>query len=109
MRSNQKQTIEQAKFTYSALGKTFEKQTKMIEEQERKHIDAVTIQNERLSIKMIIKIIIKKIFEEIVKERFDEIKELTNEINQNGLTCYFKGNPATKRFDDFNNGIELFK
>ena len=60
LRSNQRQTIEQAKFTYSALGKAFEKQTKMIEEQERKHIGAVTIQNERLAIKMIIKIIIKK-------------------------------------------------
>ena len=28
--------IEQAKFTYSALGKAFEKQTKMIEEQGKK-------------------------------------------------------------------------
>ena len=26
----------------------------------------------------------KDIFEELVKERFDEIKELTNEINENG-------------------------
>ena len=31
--SNQKQTIEQAKFTYSPLGKAFEKQIKTIEEQ----------------------------------------------------------------------------
>ena len=31
--SNQKQTIEQAKFTYSPLGKAFEKQIKAIEEQ----------------------------------------------------------------------------
>ena len=29
---NQKQTIEQAKFTYSPLGKVFEKQTKTIED-----------------------------------------------------------------------------
>ena len=28
--SNQKQIIEQVKFTYSSLGKTFEKQTKII-------------------------------------------------------------------------------
>ena len=47
--------------------------------------------------------------EEIVKKRFDEIKELTNEINQNDLTYYFKGNTARKRFDDFNNGIKLFE
>ena len=30
--SNQKQIIEQAKFTYSPLGKDFEKQTKTIED-----------------------------------------------------------------------------
>ena len=31
--SNQKQIIGQAKFTYSSLGKAFEKQTKTIEDQ----------------------------------------------------------------------------
>ena len=31
--SNQKQIIEQAKFTYSPLGRAFEKQTKTIEDQ----------------------------------------------------------------------------
>ena len=33
LQSNQQQIIEQAKFTYSTLGKTFEKQTKTIEDQ----------------------------------------------------------------------------
>ena len=33
---DQKKVIEQAKFTYSPLGKTFEKQTKSIEEQGKK-------------------------------------------------------------------------
>ena len=33
----------------------------------------------------------------------------THEINQNDLIYYFKGNTARKRFDYFNNGIELFK
>ena len=46
--SNQRQIIEQAKFTYSPLRKAFEKQTKPVEEQGRKQIDAITIQNERL-------------------------------------------------------------
>ena len=50
----------------------------------------------------------KKMFEELVKELFDEIKELTGEINQNDLAYCFKGNTAIKRFDDFNNCIELF-
>ena len=34
--SNQKQIIEQAKFTYSPLGKAFEKQIKSIEDQGEK-------------------------------------------------------------------------
>ena len=34
--SNQKQIIEQAKFTYSPLGKAFEKQTKTTEDQGKK-------------------------------------------------------------------------
>ena len=51
----------------------------------------------------------KEIFEELVKEKFDEIKELTDEINENDLIYNFKGNAARKRFDDFHNGIEFFR
>ena len=40
--SNQQQIIEQAKFNYSPLGKPFEKQTKTIEDQGEKQIDALT-------------------------------------------------------------------
>ena len=39
--SNQQQIIEQAKFTYSPLGKVFEKQIKTIEDQEEKQIKAL--------------------------------------------------------------------
>ena len=39
--SNQQQIIEQAKFTYSLLGKAFEKQIKTIEDQGKKQIDAL--------------------------------------------------------------------
>ena len=39
--SNQQQIIEQAKFTYSPLGKTFEKETKTIEDQGKKQVDAL--------------------------------------------------------------------
>ena len=35
--SNQQQIIEQTKFTYSLLGKAFEKQTKTIEDQGKKN------------------------------------------------------------------------
>ena len=40
--SNQSRIIEQAKFTYSPLSKTWEKQTKTIEEQGKNQIDATT-------------------------------------------------------------------
>ena len=39
--SNQQQIIEQAKFTYSPLGKAFEKQTKTIEDQGKKQLDTL--------------------------------------------------------------------
>ena len=39
--SNQQQIIEQAKFTYSPLGKAFEKQMKTIEDQGKKEIDVL--------------------------------------------------------------------
>ena len=39
--SNQQQIIEQAKFTYSPLGEAFEKQTKTIEDQGKKQVDAL--------------------------------------------------------------------
>ena len=39
--SNQKQIIEQAKFTYSPLEKAFEKQTKTTEDQVKKQVEAL--------------------------------------------------------------------
>ena len=38
---NQQQVLEQAKFTYSPLGKAFEKQIKMIEDQGKKQVKAL--------------------------------------------------------------------
>ena len=38
----------QTKFANSPLGKAFEKQTKMMEDQGKKQIDAITNQNKRL-------------------------------------------------------------
>ena len=35
-----------------------------------------------------------------VKGKFGEITELTDETNSDDLTYYFKGNTATKRFDN---------
>ena len=76
------------------------KNKKTIEEQVRKQIDAITNQNERIAAltnKDDHKDNYKETFEELVTERFDEIKELTNEINQNNSTYHFKCNTARKK------------
>ena len=52
--SNQKQVTEQAKFTYSPLGKAFEKQAKTIEDQGEKQIKSIQnrgqINNQKISL-----------------------------------------------------------
>ena len=49
--SNQQQITEQAKFTYSPLGKAFEKQIKTIEYQGKKQIKAIQDQGQVKTIK----------------------------------------------------------
>ena len=82
--------IEQAKFTYSPLGKAFEKQAKTIEEQGETQMDVVVNQSKKLEA-LTIKDgdhKDKEICHELVKKRFDKILELTNEISQNDLKYY---------------------
>ena len=54
--SNQQQIIEQARFTYSPLGKAFEKQVKTIEDQGQKQVDALNTlkSNNQLTVKDVI-------------------------------------------------------
>ena len=47
--SNKTKVIEQANFTYSPFAKAFKKQTKTIEEHERKQTDAIMNQNKRIA------------------------------------------------------------
>ena len=49
------------------------------------------------------------IFDKIVEEKFDEIRELTVETDHNYLAYCFKGDTTKKRFDDYDDGIELSK
>ena len=73
--SNRQQIIEQAKFTYSPLGKASEKQTKTVEDQGEKQFKAL----EDLKLKEQIKLI-----EEIFPEGYEsvEIKNKMNEIKK---------------------------
>ena len=72
--SDQSRITEQAKFIDPPLAKAFEKQAETAEEQGKKQIDAIKNQNKRLE---------TLTNKDDYHERFDEIIELTNEINQN--------------------------
>ena len=80
--SNQQQIIKQAKFTYSPLGKAFEKQIKTIEDLGKKQVKAIqdkqivnnnnndnnNNRNEQLILKE------REIFKDIYNKRLDEIE-----------------------------------
>ena len=82
--SNQQQIIEQARFTYSPLGKAFEKQIKTLEDQGQKQIKAIQDQGQIKTIKkfaydaedtpLIPKE--KEIFNELAHERLEKITDL---------------------------------
>ena len=76
--SNQQQIIEQAEFTYSPLGKAFEKQIKTIENQGEKQIDALKDLKQTKAITYKLDAddktsISKEIYNETLEERIDEI------------------------------------
>ena len=89
--SNKQQIIEQDKFTYSPLGKAFEKQTKTIEDQGEKQIKAIQ-DNKPLQLtndydykdKLLISREIE-IFKDIYNKRLDKIEELNNKIDYDNL------------------------
>ena len=88
--STQQQIIEQTKFTYSPLGRVFDKQIKTIEDQGKKQVDALN------TLKSDNKIIIKKytydpndtlfiskqkeIFNKLVDERLAKITDLDKKV-----------------------------
>ena len=87
--SNQQQIIEQAKFTYSPLGKAFKKQIKTIEDQGEKQVDALknledlnkqpvnvnnNYENKLLHSKE------REIFRNIYYKRLDKIEEVTKKL-----------------------------
>ena len=74
--SNQQQIIEQAKFTYSPLGKAFEKQIKTIEDQGKKQVDALNTlkSNNQLTIEDVIPK--NALNNDEAKKELDKIKEI---------------------------------
>ena len=75
--SNQKQMIEQAKFTYSALGKAFAKQIKTIEDAGEKQVKALEdLKSKSKSKSKLIETIFPGGYESVeIKNEVDKIKE----------------------------------
>ena len=107
--SYQRRVIEQAKFTYSLLGKAYEKQTKTIEEQWRKQVGAIEEHGKQLiksnvfTEKSIPLDNQKGIFHNLVAERTGKIEKLYDSFNFQNLIYHFK--VPTKDID-FNNFID---
>ena len=84
MPSNQRQITKQAKFTYSSLGKDFEKQTKTIEDQREKQIRGIKgnkktqLDNKKqLGNNELLLSKERQIFKEIYNKRLDKIDQLS--------------------------------
>ena len=91
--SNQQQVIEQAKFAYSPLGKTFERQIKTIKDQGEKQVEALNTfksDRKRLTIEDVIP---KSAFNNNeAKKELDEIKKIEDMIDREELVCKASGN-----------------
>ena len=101
---NQQQIIKQAIFTYSPLGKAFEKQIKAIKDQGQvetvKKYDYDVEDTPFISKQ-------KEIFNELVDERFEKITGLDKKVNSNDLIYRFEGNTADLNFDEFDNAFDI--
>ena len=99
--SNQQQIIEQAKFTYSPLGKAFEKQTKTIKDQGEKQIKATQDNKKQLTNTQevtIKNIIPENILNEALKE-IDKISEIEKTVHREKLV--YRASEYTYSFHNF--------
>ena len=113
--SNQQQIIEQTKFTYSPLGKAFDKQIKTIEDQGKKQVDALgklkpiegpkVIKYDDESLKQR-----QETFSKLFDEKLDETQELSREIDYKNLNYDFttKASGSTN-FIKYNGPFTLYK
>ena len=114
---NEKQIIEQAKFTYSPLGKAFEKQIKTIEDQGEKHVEALNTlksDNDKLPTEDVIPEIV--FANDKAKKEFNKIIEIEKDVDREKLfykshqnKYYFKNFQTIRTFgkDIYNGEITL--
>ena len=120
--STQQQIIEQTKFTYSPLGKAFDKQIKTIEDQGKKQVDALNIlksdnnnNNNKITVKKytydpnVTPFISKQkeIFNKLVDEKLEKITDLDKRVNRDDLIYRYKGKLADAKFDEFDNALGI--
>ena len=113
--SNQQQTIEQPKFTYSPLGKAFEEQIKAIKEQGEKQVKAIQDKEFNKSMKkleygsdddpMLLKQ--KEIYSELTEEKKDEIEKLDKTVNRIELLYKYRSNTSDVDFSEYYGAIDL--
>ena len=105
--------LEQAKFTYSPLGKAFEKQIKTIEDQGEKQIKALEKHEKQLlrsfSEKESLTLLNKnKFLKNLLMKRMGEIHNLSKQIDCN-LIYYFKRESDPKNFISFKGPLAFLK
>ena len=116
--SNQQKIIEQAKFTYSALGKAFEKQIKTIEDQGQKQVDTLKNLKSKKQTKTITyksygdddddeSLKQKETYNKLFDEKIDEIQKIGKEID---LVYNFTNKASgSMKFIKFKGPFGLFK
>ena len=112
--SNQQQIIQQAKFTYSPLGKAIEKQIKTIKDQGNKQVKAIQNSNQLVNINKDDgyknKLLLSKereIFKDIYNKRLDKIEEMNNKIDYNDLEYVILSNDMAYNFSVEKDPISL--
>ena len=104
--SNQQQIIEQAKFTYSPLGKAFEKQIKTNEDQREKQIKALEDlkpkeQTKSIEFKSNNQSRTAIIFNDLISKRKSIMNELYGSADKNRLKFEYVGNPKDVSFYEY--------
>ena len=114
--SNQQQIVQQAKVTYSPLGKALEKQKKTIEDQGEKQVKSiqdkqiVNINKNDYKDDYKDKLLLSKereIFKDIYNKRLDRIEELNNKIDYNNLEYTVYSRKETINFSELKDPLAL--
>ena len=111
--SNQQQIIEQTKFTYSPLGKAFDKQIKTIEDQGKKQVDALESlkpkeQTKPIEDKSNNQSIASIIFSDLINKRKKIMSKLYDSVDYNNLKFEYASPTKDGIFYEHMESKELF-